>query len=165
MSTLIGYQRVSTDDQHLHLQHDALIKAGVEPDRIYEDTLSGAKTNRPGLEHAIRAARQGDVLIVWRLDRLGRSLKDLIKLAERLEDKGVGMRSLQEQIDTTSASGKLFFHGSLYVTDNEDMASLFLAIQSLRDRPWFPASVRDIRAFRIEQWSDFTGVVKSNISS
>ncbi len=107
---LIGYQRVSTDDQHLHLQRDALIKVGVDPDRIYEDKLSGAKTNRPGLEHAIRAARKGDVLVVWRLDRLARSLKDLIHLAERLEEKGVGLRSLQEQIDTTSAAGRLFFH-------------------------------------------------------
>ncbi len=107
---LIGYQRVSTDDQHLHLQRDALVKAGVDPSRIYEDKLSGAKTNRPGLEHAIRAAREGDVLVVWRLDRLGRSLKDLIHIAERLEEKGVGLRSLQEQIDTTSAAGRLFFH-------------------------------------------------------
>ncbi|HEB93133.1 MAG TPA: recombinase family protein [Gammaproteobacteria bacterium] len=107
---LIGYQRVSTDDQHLHLQRDALIRAGVDPERIYEDMMSGARADRPGLEHAVRAARRGDVLVVWRLDRLGRSLKDLIGLAERLEDKGVGLRSLQEQIDTTSASGKLFFH-------------------------------------------------------
>ncbi len=107
---LIGYQRVSTDDQHLHLQRDALLTTGVNPDRIYEDKLSGAKTNRPGLEHAIRAARKGDVLMVWRLDHLARSLKDLIHLAERLEEKGVGLRSLQEQIDTTSAAGRLFFH-------------------------------------------------------
>jgi DNA invertase Pin-like site-specific DNA recombinase len=107
---LIGYQRVSTDDQHLHLQRDALLKAGVDPERIYEDKLSGTKTNRPGLEHAIHAARKGDVLVVWRLDRLARSLKDLIGIAERLEEKGVGLRSLQEQIDTTSAAGRLFFH-------------------------------------------------------
>ncbi|MCP5426753.1 MAG: recombinase family protein [Chromatiaceae bacterium] len=109
-STLIGYQRVSTDDQNLHLQRDALIKAGVNTGMIYEDKLSGSTTNRPGLNHAIRAARKGDVLVVWRLDRLARSLKDLIQIAEGLEDKGVGLRSIQEQIDTTSATGRLFFH-------------------------------------------------------
>ena len=108
--TLIGYQRVSTDDQKLELQRDALTAAGVHPDRIYEDKLSGAKADRPGLEHAMRACREGDVLVVWRLDRLARSLKDLITMAEQLEERGVGLRSVHENIDTTSASGKLFFH-------------------------------------------------------
>lgn len=107
---LIGYQRVSTDDQRLILQRDALEGAGVHPDDIYEDKQSGARADRPGLEHAIRATRAGDVFVVWRLDRLGRSLKDLINIAERLECRKVGLRSLQEQIDTTSASGRLFFH-------------------------------------------------------
>jgi DNA invertase Pin-like site-specific DNA recombinase len=108
--TLIGYQRVSTDDQKLELQKDALHAAGIHSDHIYEDKLSGAKIDRPGLEHAIRACRAGGVLVVWRLDRLGRSLKDLIAIVERLEERGVGLRSLQEQIDTLSASGRLFFH-------------------------------------------------------
>ena len=67
-STLIGYQRVSTDDQNLALQHDALVAAGVKPRNIYEDKQSGAKTDRPGLEHAIKACREGDLLVVWRLD-------------------------------------------------------------------------------------------------
>ena len=113
--TLIGYQRVPTDDQKLELQRDALTDAGVHPDNLYEDKMSGAKADRPGLELAIRACREGDVLVVWRLDRLGRGLKDLIKLVERLEERSVGLRSLHESIDTTSASGRLFFHimGSL----------------------------------------------------
>ena len=92
------------------MQHDALTNSGVDPDRIYEDKLSGAQTDRPGLEHAIRACRKGDVLVVWRLDRLGRSLKDLIGIVERLEGLGVGLRSVHENIDTTTASGRLFFH-------------------------------------------------------
>ena len=107
---LIGYQRVSTDDQRLTLQRDALEDAGVYADDIYEDKLSGAKADRPGLDHAIRATRAGDVLVVWRLDRLGRSLKDLIAISEKLEERDVGLRSLQEQVDTTTASGRLFFH-------------------------------------------------------
>lgn len=107
---LIGYQRVSTDDQNLNLQRDALEGAGVHPDDIYEDKRSGSRVDRPGLELAIRATRAGEVLVVWRLDRLGRSLKDLIAIAERLEHRKVGLRSLEEQVDTTSAAGRLFFH-------------------------------------------------------
>ena len=107
---LIGYARVSTDDQNLALQRDALLAAGVAPERLYEDRISGARADRPGLEHALKACRPGDVLVVWRLDRLARSLGDLIRIAERLEASGVGLRSLQEHIDTTSAAGKLFFH-------------------------------------------------------
>lgn len=107
---LIGYARVSTEDQSLALQRDALVAAGVAPEQLYEDRLSGARAERPGLEHALRACREGDVLVVWRLDRLARSLWDLIAIADRLERKGAGLRSLQEQIDTTSAAGRLFFH-------------------------------------------------------
>ncbi|RMD59542.1 recombinase family protein [Candidatus Parcubacteria bacterium] len=107
---LVGYQRVSTDDQDLSLQRDALIEAGVDPDHIYEDRLSGAKSDRPGLQACMKALRAGDVLVVWRLDRLARSLKDLIRIADDLEARGIGLRSLQEQIDTTSAAGRLFFH-------------------------------------------------------
>ena len=105
---LIGYARVSTDDQNLELQRDALLEAGCE--RIYEDTLSGARAERPGLAQAIKALRSGDTLVVWRLDRLARSLKNLIALSEELDDAGVGLRSIQESIDTKSSSGKLFFH-------------------------------------------------------
>ena len=105
---LIGYARVSTDDQNLDLQKDSLTNAGC--DRILEDRLSGAKAERPGLKVALDYARQGDVLVVWRLDRLSRSLKDLIELVSLLESKGIGLKSLHESIDTSSSSGKLIFH-------------------------------------------------------
>jgi DNA invertase Pin-like site-specific DNA recombinase len=105
---LIGYARISTDDQNLALQHDALTVAGCE--KIYEDRISGSQAERPGLTLALEVARAGDTLIVWRLDRLGRSLKDLIALAERLEQRQVGLRSLKEALDTTSSGGRLIFH-------------------------------------------------------
>ena len=105
---LIGYARVSTFDQSLALQQDALGQAGCT--KIYEDRMGGARAARPGLSLALEVARPGDVLIVWRLDRLGRSLRDLIDLVAVLERKGIGLRSLQESIDTTSNSGRLIFH-------------------------------------------------------
>jgi len=105
---LIGYARVSTDDQNLNLQRDALQQAGCS--RIYEDRLSGAKVARPGLEKALEMAREGDVLVVWRLDRLGRSLKDLIGMVETLSERGIELHSLTEALTTTSSSGKLIFH-------------------------------------------------------
>lgn len=105
---LVGYARVSTDDQNLDLQHDALKKVGCE--QIYEDQLSGARAERPGLQQALEYARNGDTLVVWRLDRLSRSLKDLIDMVATLETKGIGLKSLQESIDTTQSSGKLVFH-------------------------------------------------------
>lgn len=105
---LIGYARVSTDDQNLDLQRDALNTAGCE--KIYEDCISGAKVARPGLAVALEVARSGDVLVVWRLDRLGRSLHDLIVLAKQLDGAGIGLMSLQEKIDTSSSGGKLVFH-------------------------------------------------------
>jgi len=105
---LIGYARVSTDDQNLNLQRDALQQAGCQ--KIYEDHLSGVKAARPGLGLALEVARAGDVLVVWRLDRLGRSLKDLIQLTETLKEQGIGLQSLQESITTTSSSGQLIFH-------------------------------------------------------
>ncbi len=105
---LIGYARVSTDDQNLDLQRDALRAAGCE--KIHEDRISGAKAARPGLAKALEMARVGDVLAVWRLDRLGRSLHDLIVLARALEKVGIGLMSLRENIDTSSSGGKLIFH-------------------------------------------------------
>jgi len=105
---LIGYARGSTDDQNLALQRDALAAAGCE--KVYEDRISGAKAERPGLALALEVARAGDTLVVWRLDRLGRSLKDLITLAERLEQRKVGLKSLKEALDTTSSGGRLVFH-------------------------------------------------------
>lgn len=105
---LIGYARISTEDQNLFLQQDALRAAGCE--RVFEDKISGVKAERPGLERALEQLRDGDTLVVWRLDRLGRSLKDLIAQAEELKRMGVGLRSLQESIDTTSSGGQLIFH-------------------------------------------------------
>lgn len=104
----IGYARVSTQDQTAALQLDALRAAGCE--RIFEDTASGANTDRPGLADALAFARPGDVLVIWRLDRLGRSLRDLIDLAADLREREVGLCSLQEAIDTTTAGGKMLFH-------------------------------------------------------
>ena len=106
---LIGYARVSSADQNLNLQKDALTQAGCE--RILEDRQSGAKADRPGLRDALDYARDGDTLTVWRLDRLSRSLKDLIDLVSQLEARRIGLKSLHESIDTTSSSGKLIFHG------------------------------------------------------
>jgi DNA invertase Pin-like site-specific DNA recombinase len=104
----IGYARVSTHDQTLALQQDALQKAGVT--RIFTDTASGAKAERKGLEEALSYLRAGDTLVVWRLDRLGRSLRDLIATITLLEERGIGFKSLTEQIDTTTSGGKLIFH-------------------------------------------------------
>ena len=105
---LLGYARVSMHDQNLDLQKDALKKAGC--DKIYVDTMTGKSKNRPGLEQTFDMLREGDTLVVWRLDRLGRSLRDLIELAAELSQRKVGFKSLQESIDTTSPSGKLVFH-------------------------------------------------------
>ena len=104
----IGYARVSTSDQCINLQRDALQKAGCE--RIFEDEASGSRADRPGLVEAIDFARKGDLLMVWKLDRLGRSLPHLIEVVGGLEERGVGFRSLTESIDTTTAGGKLIFH-------------------------------------------------------
>lgn len=104
----IGYARVSTDDQNLDLQRDALTAAGCE--RIFEDLASGAKADRPGLLQALEFARKGDTLAVWRLDRLGRSLPDLVATVGQLADRGIQFESLQERIETTTATGRLVFH-------------------------------------------------------
>jgi DNA invertase Pin-like site-specific DNA recombinase len=105
---LIGYARVSTDDQHLDLQKDALTRAACAC--IFEDQQSGAKGERPGLQDALGYARAGDTVVVWRLDRLSRSLKDLIDIVMQLETRGIGLKSLHESLDTSSSSGKLIFH-------------------------------------------------------
>jgi len=104
----IGYARVSTEDQKLHLQHDALRASGCE--RIFDEKLSGVSINLPVREQVVAYARRGDVVVVWKLDRLGRSLRDLIEIVLGLRERGVGLCSLQEAIDTTTAVGKLVFH-------------------------------------------------------
>jgi DNA invertase Pin-like site-specific DNA recombinase len=104
----IGYARVSTPDQRLALQVDALRKVGCR--QIYEEVVSGARVERPVLQQVLTHVREGDVLVIWKLDRLGRSLKHLIDVVTDLEHRGIGFKSLQENIDTTTSSGKLVFH-------------------------------------------------------
>ena len=104
----IGYARVSTDDQKMDLQRDALTAAGCE--KVFTDTASGAKAERPGLADALAFARKGDSLVVWRLDRLGRSLPELVKIVGELEAVGVGFESTTERIETSTAAGRLVFH-------------------------------------------------------
>jgi len=112
----IGYARVSTDDQNLDLQRDALNKAQRDAlnkagcSSIYEEKASGKSIGRPELEQCRKALRAGDTLVVWRLDRLGRSLPDLVNLVTELEQKGIGFESITEKIETGSAAGKLIFH-------------------------------------------------------
>jgi DNA invertase Pin-like site-specific DNA recombinase len=105
---LIGYARVSTTEQTLALQQDALHNAGCN--KIFTDTASGAKTERIGLDEALNYVRKGDTLVVWRLDRLGRSLPHLITTMTALLERGIGFKSLMENIDTTTSGGKLIFH-------------------------------------------------------
>jgi DNA invertase Pin-like site-specific DNA recombinase len=105
---LIGYARVSTTEQILSLQQDALQRAGCT--KIFTDTASGSLAERHGLEEAISQLRPGDALVVWRLDRLGRSLRHLIETITDLHTRGIGFKSLTEQIDTTTSGGKLIFH-------------------------------------------------------
>ncbi len=105
---LIGYARVSTGEQNLDMQVDALKEAGCE--KVFSDETSGVKSERPGLQGALEYIREGDTFVVWRLDRLGRSLKDLVQKVEDIQNRNIGFRSLQESIDTTSPSGKFQFH-------------------------------------------------------
>jgi DNA invertase Pin-like site-specific DNA recombinase len=110
----IGYARISKTDgsQALDLQNDALVKAGLSPKHIYNDKASGKKDDRPGLANCLKALRRGDVLVVWKLDRLGRDLRHLVNTVQDLSDRGIGLKVLTGKganIDTTTASGKLIF--------------------------------------------------------
>ena len=105
---LIGYARISTLSQNLDLQKDALEKAGCK--KIYVEQMSGSSRIRPELEKTLEMLRNGDTLVVWRLDRLGRSLKHLIELITKLEQREIGFKSLMESMDTTTSGGKLVFH-------------------------------------------------------
>jgi DNA invertase Pin-like site-specific DNA recombinase len=105
---LIGYIRVSTNDQNTELQRNALVSANCE--QIFEDKISGKSSDRPGLKRAMRAMSEGDTLVVWKLDRLGRSVRHLIALIEELKSRGVHFRSLTDSIDTSTAMGRFFFH-------------------------------------------------------
>ncbi len=105
---LIGYARISTQDQTLNLQQDALEKIGCN--KIFTDTISGSTTQRKGLDEALEYVREGDTLVVWRLDRLGRSLRHLIETITKLNNRKIGFKSITESIDTTTSGGKLIFH-------------------------------------------------------
>ncbi len=105
---LIGYARVSTQDQNLDLQTDALIKAGCQ--KVFDDKISGSRAQRPGLTKALEVLREGDTLVVWKLDRLGRSVKNLVDLVGELHKQGVQFKSLTDAIDTGTPSGRFFFH-------------------------------------------------------
>ena len=105
---LIGYARVSTDDQNLALQTSALKEIGCT--KIYEDKISGTKTNRPGLALALEVLRHGDTLVVWKLDRLGRTVKGLIDLINQLQQKDIHFKSITDNVDTSTPSGRFFFH-------------------------------------------------------
>jgi Enterobacteriaceae phage serine recombinase len=107
VGVLIGYARVSTHDQHVDLQLDALTQAGCE--LLFTDTISGAKTDRPGLKDTLSHLRRDDILVVWKLDRLGRTTKGLIDLVEHLKERGIGFKSLQDNIDTSTPMGQFFF--------------------------------------------------------
>lgn len=105
---LIGYARVSMLDQNLALQKDALVNAGCE--RIFDDKVTGTRADRPGLLKAMEVLREGDTLVVWKLDRLGRSVKQLVDLVGDLHNRGIQFKSLTDAIDTSTASGRFFFH-------------------------------------------------------
>ena len=104
----IGYARVSTEDQNTSLQNDALKNAGCE--QLFEEKISGKSKDRPELDICLKVLREGDILVVWRLDRLGRSLEHLVQIIRDLESRKIGFLSLTESIDTTNAGGKLIFH-------------------------------------------------------
>ena len=105
---LIGYARVSTQDQNLDLQLEALTKAGCK--KVFDDKISGSRAERPGLTKALELLREGDTLVVWKLDRLGRSVKNLVDLVSELHRQGVQFKSLTDAIDTGTPSGRFFFH-------------------------------------------------------
>lgn len=108
ITVLIGYARVSTEEQNLELQKDSLVKHGCQ--KIFEDQISGTRANRPGLDKTLEMLRDGDTLVVWKLDRLGRSVKQLVELIDKLQQRGVQFKSLTDSIDTGTSSGRFFFH-------------------------------------------------------
>jgi len=105
---LIGYARVSTQDQNLNLQTEALISAGCL--KVFDDKISGSQSERPGLAKALEMLRDGDTLVVWKLDRLGRGVKNLVDLVGQLQKQGIQFKSLTDAIDTSTPSGRFFFH-------------------------------------------------------
>lgn len=177
MGELIGYARVSTVEQSPQLQEDALRAAGVV--RVFVDVASGGTASRPQLDAALDYAREGDVLVVWRLDRAGRSLKHLISLVSALDERGIGFRSLTESIDTTTAGGRLIFHvfGALAEFERDlirDRTTAGLAAARARGRKGgrpaklTPAAREGVRAMRasnktLQEIADAFGVSRTTI--
>jgi DNA invertase Pin-like site-specific DNA recombinase len=162
---LVGYARISTQDQQLQLQRDALEKAGCE--KLFTDVASGATTQREGLEAALEFVRAGDTLVVWKLDRLGRSLKDLIERIGQLQARGIGFKSVRENIDTTTANGILFFHifGAIAQFERELIRERTMAgLSSARARGRLggrpPALDEKTRALAISLYNDQNNMVK-----
>ena len=132
---LIGYARVSTADQTLDMQETALIAAGCE--KVFSDVASGTADRRTGLAEALAYARAGDTIVVWRLDRLGRSLRALIDIVNQLNSAGTGFKSLQEAIDTTTPGGKLVFHVFAALAEFERHLIVDNRVDVLVDAPHF----------------------------
>lgn len=151
LSMLIGYGRVSTVEQSLDLQLDALKQAGCE--RIFTDKLSGASKDRPGLKDAVSHARKGDVFVIWKLDRLGRTVKGLVGFVAELAEQGVQFKSLTDGIDTTTPSGRFFFHvmASLAQMERELLAERTTAgLQAAKKRGRIGGRRRSMTASKIE---------------
>lgn len=159
---LIGYVRVSTNDQNTALQRNALDCAGCE--LIFEDKISGRTSDRPGLKKVLRTLSEGDTLVVWKLDRLGRSMRHLVVLVEELRERGINFRSLTDSIDTSSPMGRFFFHvmGALAEMERE------LIVE--RTRAGLAAARQEGRIggrrakLTVEQWAQAGRLIESGIS-
>ncbi|CET64149.1 site-specific recombinase [Salmonella enterica subsp. enterica serovar Typhi] len=163
---LIGYVRVSTNDQNTDLQRNALSCAGCE--RIFEDKISGTKSDRPGLKKLLRTLSAGDTLVVWKLDRLGRSMRHLVTLIEELRQRGVNFRSLTDSIDTSTPMGRFFFHvmGALAEMERELIVERTRANGAAFSAEEYPELAKvyptnklpDLRGEFIRGWDDGRGV-------
>jgi DNA invertase Pin-like site-specific DNA recombinase len=156
---LIGYARISTTDQTLALQQDALTAAGCN--KLFTDTASGTRTDRPGLTEALSYVRSGDTLVVWRLDRLGRSLGHLIETVRDLQDRGVHFRSLQEQLDTGTSGGKLVFHvfGALAEFERDLIRERTVAGLAAALRPYQVGQLRTLAGDKRNSVKDICGTL------
>ena len=168
----LGYARVSTVDQNLDLQIDALIASGVEKRNIYSDIISGAKFERPELIKLLDYLKEGDVLVVWRLDRLGRSMKDIITKVSYLKEKGVKLKSLTENIDTTTASGELIlnilaslaeYERTLIVERTQAGLKAARARGKVGGRKWIlsPEQIKQVRIMHADQTIPIPEILKT----
>src|SRR5258707_10709049 len=147
----VGHRRVSTQDQQLDLQLHAMQEANCE--KVFQDVMSGAKTDRPGLKEALNYVREGDILVVWKLDRLGRSLPHLIEVITQLDARSVGFICLKQNLDTTPPGGRLIFHifGAIAQFERELIRERTMAgLQSARARGRFGGRPRSLSAAKIK---------------